>query len=301
MPSAASRLSFLLIVLRCGLGALALSVLPAAAQDASSGAAELRQRHAALRAELASNAFGEPLTVTSIVNGERVDGEVHAEIAHPFPAISLAFKSGTQVCEVLLLHLNVRGCRATAAGADESIELAVGPKQRSTITPIRSLNYRLHIDVDSGDYLRATLSTETGPLSTAGNRLVIEAVPMDERRAFVRVRYSYGSSALTKLAMKVYLATAGRSKIGFTVTGKAQDGSPLYVGGERGALERNAMRYYLAVRAFAAIQGASSPATTEARQRTWFELTERYAAQLHELTLQEYLDEKRRDLRDPLP
>ena len=126
---------------------------------------------------------------------------------------------------------------------------------------------------------------------------VIEAVPLDEQHAFVHCRYTYATGALAKLAMKVYLATAGRSKISFTVVSQANDGSPVYVGGERGSLERNAMRYYLAVVAFAAVPTDSSVAATEARLRTWFSLTERYRAQLHELSLGEYLDEKRRDLR----
>ena len=51
------------------------------------------------------------------------------------------------------------------------------------------------------------------------------------------------------------------------------------------------MRYYLAVVAFA----TASPEPLETRSRAWFALTERYRAQLHELELDEYLDEKRRD------
>jgi hypothetical protein len=63
------------------------------------------------------------------------------------------------------------------------------------------------------------------------------------------------------------------------------------VGGERGSLERNAMRYYLAVIAYV----GPPPGQTEQRLRAWFQLTERYAVQLHELN--EYLDEKHRELR----
>ena len=150
------------------------------------------------------------------------------------------------------------------------------------------MSYRLHIEADTPDYLHATLAA--GPMSTSDYRVLIEAVPLDAQRSFVHCRYAYVGPA--KLAMQIYLATAGRSKIGFTVVGRGADGSPTYVGGERGSLERNAMRYYLAVVAF--VTASAEP--MDARLRSWFSLTERHRAQLHELELDEYLDEKHRDL-----
>jgi hypothetical protein len=68
------------------------------------------------------------------------------------------------------------------------------------------------------------------------------------------------------------------------------------VQGERGSLERNVMRNYLALQAYASVQTGTPQAQMEARMRTWFALTERYAAQLHELDLDEYLHEKQADL-----
>ena len=49
------------------------------------------------------------------------------------------------------------------------------------------------------------------------------------------------------LAEKAYFATLGRGKVGFTVTGTDQNGKALYIGGPRGAIERNAVRYYFAI------------------------------------------------------
>jgi hypothetical protein len=98
------------------------------------------------------------------------------------------------------------------------------------------------------------------------------------------------------MAMGVYLATAGRTKIGFTVLGKDPDGRAQYVQGERGSLERNVMRNYLALQAYASVQTGTPQAQTEARLRAWFALTERHAAQLHELDLEQYLQEKHADL-----
>jgi hypothetical protein len=49
---------------------------------------------------------------------------------------------------------------------------------------------------------------------------------------------------------EAYLTTRGRDKVGFTVVGKAEDDGPEYIGGLRGAVERNAMRLYLAIDAY---------------------------------------------------
>src|SRR3546814_16967541 len=58
---------------------------------------------------------------------------------------------------------------------------------------------------------------------------------------------SYGYGVAGRMAMQAYLATAGSAKVGFTVTGKDGHGQPIHIGGMRGAIERNAMRYYLAI------------------------------------------------------
>ena len=46
------------------------------------------------------------------------------------------------------------------------------------------------------------------------------------------------------------LATLGRDKVGFSVVGRAADGRPVHVEGLRGAVERNTLRYYLAVESY---------------------------------------------------
>jgi hypothetical protein len=119
---------------------------------------------------------------------------------------------------------------------------------------------------------------------------------LDSQRTFLHFGYAYTYGSLAKMAMGIYLATAGRTKIGFTAVGTGGDGKPQYVQGERGSLERNVMRNYLALKAYTSVQTGTPTAQTQARLRTWFTLTERHAAQLHELDLDQYLQEKNADL-----
>ena len=97
--------------------------------------------------------------------------------------------------------------------------------------------------------------------------------------------------------MAAYFSTIGRVKVGFTVTGKENDGSPIYIGGMRGLVERNTMRYYLAIEAYLGALTLSPRAQFEKRIGDWFVAVERYPRQLHEIEKAEYLDMKRKEQR----
>jgi hypothetical protein len=268
----------------------------AQSHDTAGAVAALRARHDELRPQLIDNAFHRPLYLSSSETGDHVDGDAYAELDQPFAAIAPAFKSATRVCDVLILHLNVRSCQASPAGTGDALVLGVGPKRDVAPGMVYRMEYSLHIEAEGPDYLRVSLGASSGPLATRDYRVVIEAIALDGERSFVHCRYTYGYGTLARMAMKIYLATAGRSKVGFTVVDRTVDGHPVYVGGERGSLERNAMRYYLAVIAYVGASPGPPRQQMEQRLRAWFQLTERYAVQLHELELNEYLDEKHRDL-----
>jgi hypothetical protein len=60
-------------------------------------------------------------------------------------------------------------------------------------------------------------------------------------------------------------------------------------------VERNAMRYYLAVVAYLGTLSLPSHERFEKRLADWFTFTERHTRQLHELEWTEYLAVKRRE------
>jgi hypothetical protein len=99
------------------------------------------------------------------------------------------------------------------------------------------------------------------------------------------------------LAMQAYLATTGRDKVGFTVIGRRAGGEPMHIGGMRGVIERNSMRYYLAIEAFLGALSEPPQAQLDKRLRDWFAATERYPRQLHEIDQAEYLEMKRKEHR----
>jgi hypothetical protein len=61
-------------------------------------------------------------------------------------------------------------------------------------------------------------------------------------------------------------------------------------------VERTAMRYYLAIDAWLQTAALEPMQRPMARLETWFDATERYPRQLHELDRATYLANKRREL-----
>ncbi len=283
------RLRNMLLALALGAGGW-----PALALDADSAAGLLARRQE-LQAALRDAAFGEPLVIVSRELPDRIEGDVYAELPFAFADATAAFRTPQAVCELLFLHLNVHACQPAEGG----VSVLAGPKKTGGAGMSAQMRYTMRTEVDAPGHLRVLLTAPTGPLATTDYRMVFEAVPLEGARSFVHFGFGHNAGLLARMAMQTYLATAGRDKIGFTVTGRDAQGQPLYVKGERGSLERNVMRYYLALLAHCRERSGSADERMQARLRTWFALTERHAAQLHEYSLDEYLAEKARDLSRP--
>ena len=256
----------------------------AQAQDA----AALHAKFDELQDKLAHNAYGRPLVLQSTQSSDRLEGEVYARVDQPYAVVQAGLQGTDNWCGILILHLNVKMCHALPAGLD----MALGRKYDQPVDDA----YKLHFDYRSAasgpDYLRAELTSGDGPLGTKDYRIAVEAAPMDAGHTMLHMSYAYGFGFTARVAMNAYLSTAGADKVGFSVSGKDADGKPIYVGGVRGLVERNTMRYYLAIDDYVA---APAPSQLEQRLGTWFDATERYPRQLHEVEKNDYLVMKREE------
>jgi hypothetical protein len=68
------------------------------------------------------------------------------------------------------------------------------------------------------------------------------------------------------------------------------------VGNVRGVIERNTMRYYLAIDAYLDSLSAPPAQQQEKRLRDWYGATERYRQQLHEMEEADYMAMKRKEI-----
>lgn len=266
------------------------AVGPAAAQDASA----LANRLNALRGELANPSFQHPLHMESVQKGDALEGDAYALVEQPFSVVSQALQGADHWCDILMLHLDVKGCTATA-GPDARLHLAIARKWDQPLSSANWIDFAYQPVARTGDYLLVKMSSDSGPMSTRDYRIELEAMPVDARRSFIHLSFSYSSGFAARLAMEGYFATFGRNKVGFSVVG-TKDGKPVYVGNVRGLMERNTMRYYLAIDAYVNAFVLPPAAQQEARLKYWVAGAERYPIQLHEMTADEYLAMKRREM-----
>lgn len=273
----------------------ALAAAPGTA-DANAQRAALRARFHELRGEMRHNGFGQPLVLLSHDGGGVLHGEVYARVDHPFALVEEGLHDARQWCEVLVLPFNVKGCEPQGAERGARLVLLIGRHKDSTPEDTYRLDFRFREEARDADFMRIALRAPSGPFGTHDYRIVLEAAPAEGGATLVHLDYSYGYGWLSQLAMQAYLSTAGADNVGFTVEGRDGDGKPTFVRGMRGVMERNTMRYFLAIQAYLDALASPPAGREDARLEAWFRATERYPRQLHEMALGQYLAMKHREL-----
>ena len=263
------------------------------AQDAQA----LRERHAAIRGELAENVFGRPIYVESSESGGQHRGAVYAVLEQPFKRVSGSLARPAQWCDVLILQANLKNCEAPDASDSgaQTLDIFVASKPTDSLEHAHRAEFGFDVAAASAEYLNVALRAAEGPLGTSDYRIRLEATPLDAGSTFLHLAYSYSLGSGARMGMSMYLATSGRDKVGFSVVERSADGKPVYVGGVRGIVERNVMRHYLALEAYLGTLAAAATERLERRLHAYHAGLERYPRQLHELELGEYLDIKRSD------
>jgi len=269
--------------------------LAATAQPGADPAAALLSRYAALQGRLEHSAFPQHLYVESVEGPGASQGDVYAVVDYPIATVRSAFSGPAQWCDVLILHLNVKYCHPVARDERTVLSVAIGRKHDQPLSSASRVEFLYSIATPRPDYLDVELRARNGPVGTGHYRIALEAVGLENDRALVHLRYSYTYGSAGRLAMQMYLATTGSDKVGFTVIGDPNSPRPEFIGGVRGAIERNTMRYYLAIDAYLGALAAPAPERFERSLERWFDATELYPRQLHEVDRDDYLAMKRRE------
>ena len=267
-------------------------ILPAIAhaQAQLGSAAALQAKFDAVKSQLDGNIFGRPLVLESTEASGQLSGDIFAVLNHPFEQVSASLSQPAVWCDVLMLHLNTKHCAVRGTEGAKTLAVSAGRKFDQPLSEAQRIDFVWATPTTAADYLSAKLSADKGPLSTRDYRIELEATPLPNGKTFMHLGYAYAYGAAARIAMRGYLATLGADKVGFTVTGKDASGQPEYMGGVRGVVERNTMRYYLAIDAY-----MDSPKQVAPRLAAWFDSTERYARQLHEVDREDYLAMKRNE------
>ena len=271
---------------------------PATAADSNFTVASqaLLRKYQAIQLNLDSNNLHAPLFMESTIKRNTAKGDVYALLNYPYDQVVATLQVAQNWCGIAILHVNIKSCVAGTDG-DESSQLSfyVGTKEYQTPAEAFKLRYDYRLKALSDDYLDVSLTAGQGPLGTQDYLIELEGVPIDRHTTFIHFKYSYGFGFVAKLAMDTYLATLGRNKVGFTIKGRDNSGLPVYVAGIKGVIERNSMRYFLAIKAYLDALKLPREQRFEARLNEWFDYTQKFKRQLFELEKNDYLAAKRKE------
>jgi hypothetical protein len=278
------------------LGIFCLNVAPIASAAVNQNRAEaLRSYYDSFREQLNHNQFQRPIVLEATELPNSLRGDVYAVVTHSFATVQSAFSVPANWCDVLILHPNNKYCHAsTRPNSADLITFIGGTHDRPLANAFRVV-FTYRISARTADYFQVELNAENGPLHTSNYQIMLEGVRLADGQSFIHLAYSYSSDAIGRLAMKTYLATVGRGKVGFSIVGKDRGDQAIFISGVRGMVERNTMRYYLAIDAYLSASPGRSDEQLEKRLNTWFTATEKYPRQLNDIDRASYLRMKRNE------
>ena len=270
------------------------ALLAAQAQGADLG--EMQSLYRSLQPRLAQSPFQRELALDSTEAFERLSGDIYATLDAPLANLELVNRSPLRWCEILLLLSNTKSCVVGRQDEAPSLQMRMGTKGPQALATTTPMNFKFETSAPQAPVLETHLSSNSGPMGTKDGKLRVQAIAVGPNKSFIHLHYSYSSSLAGRLATGVYLQTLGRGKVGFSKE-QAEASRPAdahWVGGVRGIIERNTMRYFMGLSCALQFAGTEAPTQRFAQMAPcWYDDTERYPQQLHEMGRSEYLEMKR--------
>jgi len=267
-----------------------------AVQAHSADLGEMQSLYRKLQPRLAQSPFQRELALDSTEASERLSGNIYATLDAPLASLELVNRSPLRWCEILLLLSNTKSCVVDRQDEAPSLQMRIGTKGPQALATTSPMNFKFVTSAPQTPVLETLLSSNSGPMGTKDGTLRVQAIALGPHKSFIHLHYSYNSSLAGRLATGVYLQTLGRGKVGFSKE-QAEASRPAdahWVGGVRGIIERNTMRYFMGLSCALQFAGTEAPAQRFAQMAPcWYDDTERYPQQLREMARADYLEMKR--------
>lgn len=257
------------------------------------------QRHVLLsdyQQSLKTYPLANSLALSSNISDERRTADIFGVVKHDFLQIKRILQKPENWCAFLPLHLNIKSCLVEKRADNTWLIVFAGRKYYQAPAESDRIDYKFILSPPTNAFLSISLSAKSGPAGTRDYLIQLQATPAATGSGtLIKVRSAYTSSTLSRMGTSIYLATLGKNKVGFSVTGLDDVGQPVYVGGKKGVIERNAMRYFLALTALFDSWHLSEAKRQKARIQQWFKQTQTYARQLYEMPKEDYVAIKKKE------
>jgi hypothetical protein len=265
-----------------------------AAEPPAGGGRLLLAKYPVIKAQLEKNQFGAPIYLESTEAQGTLRVDMYGVFNRPFAAVRDALQSPANWCDITSLHINIKACTSKKTADQWLLTFYNGRKNYQPPADAYPIKFKFRTVSLQPEYFDVALSADEGPFHTSDHRIRLEAAPLDKATTLLHFSYSYNHGQMARLAIKTYFATIARDKVGFTIV-SGKGGKPVYISGVRGAIERNAVRYYLALETYIDTLGYPEGQRFEQRISRWYDLTSSYPRQLKEMGKAEYLADKRHE------
>ena len=235
---------------------------------------------------------GTDLNVSSSELDDVLSAEVNSILPTPFEEVVAALTQASNWCEVMPLHFNIKACTHESQDDAELLTIYSGRKIYESPDDSYQMTYQFEVIRRDDSQFSLRLHADDGPMSTSDYLIELNALAVPEG-TLLHIHSSYRPSWLSTMLTGTYLSTVGRNKVGFSQV--EQDGESHPVQGIRGIIERNVMRYQLAINSFFSSQSQPENTRQEAMLLSWFKQNDSYPRQLHEMDKSEYLEIKHRE------
>jgi hypothetical protein len=267
-----------------------LLVVPGAL-NAESLSPEASLREAYLQARDKGGFDNYPFTIRSSEQGRRLSADVLMLLNIDFSRFRKQLQTARNWCEFLLLTLNIKSCVNRQIEGRQYLVLYAGRKEYQPPEITYQLKYHFRVEHNRERFFEARLFAEKGPMLTHNYDIRVSATPGSEG-TLLRLGMSYDTSVFSRAATFTYLQTLGRNKIGFTIVSHDEHGEPIYIDGVKAIIERNVMRYFLALSVYLKATRQAGRVAFRTMLGQWFDATERYHAQLYEYGRDTYIKAK---------
>ncbi len=230
-----------------------------------------------------------------------IEGGAETEIALIVDGIEIDEASETLTgpgawCEVLFLHLNVKSCVYGMSEDGRWLRMYMGRKFYQDPKKAKQIELQFDSGITDDNVSWVTLTADEGPFNTSDYYVGLFAIDA-ENGTYAQIRSSQKTGGAATAAVNLYFNTLARNKVGFSVVGTDSKGNPKYSVGSQAALERNVVRYLLALRIFMQTHTVDGAEGMRTRTELWYDATDRYAEQLYEVDRDDYLRDKEKEYR----
>ena len=230
--------------------------------------------------------------IRSTSENDYLAAEVYAIVPYPLAALSQALVKPASWCDFVTLHLNIKACTYTD-GSPPTLNFYGGRKVYQPPEDADQLHYQFSVLQDTDQGFSVALRAAVGPMGT-GDYLIRVAGQRFGDEVLLYMTVSYKVSYRSKIGTSVYLSTLGADKVGFSKRANEQ-GEMVYINDVNAIIERNVMRYYLALTVYMDSLNQQGADSRMKRAAAWYDATEVYSRQLHELERSEYLQAKQKE------